>query len=181
MTGLGTVDQDGLYERAAAKHRGAVARLACAYEADPDKRADLLQEIHIALWRSFARFNGRCSLRTWVYRVAHNTAASHVLRSRRIRARGLVSLDALEAEPASVPVDADRQVALVRLRELIQRLKPLDRQVITLYLEGEDAATISEVTGLSPGNVAVKVHRIKAILGRQFERGGRHAERADSR
>jgi DNA-directed RNA polymerase specialized sigma24 family protein len=34
-----------------------------------------LQEIRIALWRSFANFDGRCSLRTWVYRVAHNTAA----------------------------------------------------------------------------------------------------------
>jgi N-acetylneuraminic acid mutarotase len=35
---------------------------------------DLLQEIHFQLWRSFAHFDHRCSLRTWVYRVAHNVA-----------------------------------------------------------------------------------------------------------
>jgi DNA-directed RNA polymerase specialized sigma24 family protein len=43
------------------------------YEADPGRRQDLLQDIHIALWRSFAVFDERCSLRTWVYRVAHIT------------------------------------------------------------------------------------------------------------
>lgn len=172
---MDTSKQDGLYEQAAAEHGAAIARLARAYEADADKRAELRQEIHIALWRSFAGFDGRCSLRTWVYRVAHNTAATHVLKSKRVRANGFVSLDDLEAEPASAPADADRQAALGRLLGLIQRLKPLDRQVISLYLEGEDAASISEVTGFSSGNVSVKVHRIKALLSRPFEQGGSHA------
>jgi hypothetical protein len=36
--------------------------------------------------------------------------------------------------------DTDRQVALARLLELIQRLESFDRQVISLYLEGESAA-----------------------------------------
>ena len=36
---------------------------------DSDKRRDLFQEIHFAIWRSFAGYDGRCSLRTWVYRV----------------------------------------------------------------------------------------------------------------
>src|SRR5687768_16274053 len=61
---------------------GAVERLARAYERDADRRRDLLQEIHIALWRSLARFEGGCSMRTWVYRVAHNVATLHVLRPR---------------------------------------------------------------------------------------------------
>lgn len=173
---LDTSKQDGLYEQATAAHSVAVARLARAYEADPDKRAELRQEIHIALWRSFAGFDGRCSLRTWVYRVAHNTAATHVIKSKRARANGLVSLEDLEAEPAADSAKADRQVALERLMSLVRRLKPLDRQVISLYLEGETAADIAEITGLSANNVAVKIHRIKAVLSRQFQQGGRHAE-----
>jgi len=64
-------------------HGAALSRLARAYEAEPEKRADLLQEIHVALWRSLGGFNGSCSLRTWVFRIAHNVAASHVLRERR--------------------------------------------------------------------------------------------------
>ena len=68
--------QNEFYEEASAKYGAAVERLARAYEADAEARRDLLQEIHIALWRSFKGFDARCSLRTWVYRVAHNAAAT---------------------------------------------------------------------------------------------------------
>ena len=47
------------------------------------------------MWRSSQQFARRCSLRTWVFRVAHNTAVSHLLRQRRAHA-GLVSLDEIE-------------------------------------------------------------------------------------
>ena len=59
---------------------------------------------------------------------------------------------------------------------LVQSLKPLDRQVILSYLEGLDAAAIGDITGISPGNVATKIHRIKNILARRFREGGRHGE-----
>lgn len=164
---------DQMYEEAVAAYGLALQRLAHGYEADPDRRLDLLQEIHFNLWRSFADFAGRCSLRTWVYRVAHNVAAAHVVRSRRAVSRTLVGLEDIEAFPApenSEAVIAGRD-ALDRLLRLIQRLKPLDRQVILSYLEGMDAASIGEITGLSPGNVATKIHRIKSILARQFHEG----------
>ena len=79
------MNADALYEQAAAEYGRALERLVCAYEADTDKRGDLLQEIHIALWRSFNAFEGRCSMRTWVYRIAHNTAASYITRQRRTK------------------------------------------------------------------------------------------------
>ncbi len=68
---------------------------------------------------------------------------------------------------------ADRSHDLDRLLSLIQRLKPLDRHVILSYLEGVDAASIGEITGLSSGNVATKIHRIKSLLARQFQQGGK--------
>ena len=117
--------RDELYEEAAATCGTALDRVARAYEPDPDKRRDLLQEIHVALWRSLENFEGRCSLKTWVYRIAHNTATS---------------------------------------------------VVILLYLEGMEAASIGEITGISPGNVATKIHRIKNLLSRKFHRGERHAK-----
>ena len=54
---------------------------------------------------------------------------------------------------------------------LIHELKPLDRQVMLLYLEGLDGAEIGEVTGLSTANVATKIHRIKKILAARFHQG----------
>jgi RNA polymerase sigma-70 factor, ECF subfamily len=170
--------QDGLYREAAETYGAALERLARAYEADAEVRRDLLQDIHIALWRSFAGFNGRCSLRTWVYRVAHNVGASHVIRQRRAKPGALVGLEELEQMPAASPgaTEADRSGLLEQLLELIQRLQPLERQVILSYLEGLDAATVGEITGISPGNVATKIHRIKGILARWFREGERDAE-----
>jgi RNA polymerase sigma-70 factor (ECF subfamily) len=164
-----------LYEQMTAELGPALERLARSYEADPDRRRDLLQEIHLAAWRSFALFEGQCSLRTWVYRVAHNVAASHVLTGRRARSRNFVSLeDAAELpEPGGTDAEADRRKTIEQLYVFIQQLKPLDREVILLYLEGTDAASIGEITGLSSGNVATKVHRIKTVLAARFQRGGR--------
>lgn len=165
--------QDDLYERAAAEYAAALGRLARGYEADPDKRRDLLQEIHLAMWRSFERFRADCSLRTWVYRVAHNTAISWVTRQKRDRWQILVSLE--EVEMAPVPPDADRWLALKRLTHLVQRLKPEDREVILAYLEGMEAAEIGELTGISARNVATKVHRVKNLLARNFHESGHDA------
>ena len=166
---------DALYEEAAASYGAALQRLARAYEPDPEKRQDLLQDIHVALWRSFAGFDGRCSLRTWVYRVAHNTATSQVIR-RRAATPELVSLDAVAsvADGQDGERAADRRIVLDRLLALIHTLDPVDRRVMLLYLEDVDAASIGEITGLSPGNVATKVHRIKQILSRRFHTSAAH-------
>lgn len=163
-------DQDARYLEAAAEHGAAMQRLACASEANAERRRDLLQDMHVALWRSFASYDGRCSLRTWVYRVAHNVAASHVDRERRTR-RPLVTLEEIEHLPATqnLSVEVEESEALARLNALIRQLGPPDRQIITLYLEGLDAASIAEVTGLSAGAVATRVSRLKAHLARLFQ------------
>ena len=168
--------QGDLYRDAADKYGSALERLARAYEVDPEKRRDLIQEIHFQLWRSFQQFDARCSTRTWVYRVAHNVAASHVLRERRVFSN-LVSLEDLEMLPDKDqgPSAREQRLNLERLSMFIQRLKPLDRQVIVSWLEDMDAASIGEITGLSPGNVATRIHRIKSILARQFREGAGHA------
>lgn len=165
--------QDDLYERAAAEYAAALGRLARGYEVDPDKRRDLLQEIHLALWRSCERFRGDCSLRTWVYRLADNTATSWVTRPKQDRSQMLVSLEEVEMGP--VPPDADRRLDLQRLTHLVQRLKPEDREVILAYLEGMEAAEIGELTGISARNVATKVHRVNNLMARNFHESGHDA------
>ena len=167
-------EREDPYSEIAATYGAAIERLARAYEADADRRRDLMQDIHLALWRSLARFDGRCSLRTWVYRIAHNTAISQITRRRAALAR-LVSLDEIDAVAA--PVDGERALDEQRTRErlmtLLHALKPFDREVFVLYLEGIDAAAIGEITGLSAANVATKVHRIKQVLLKRFHEARR--------
>jgi RNA polymerase sigma-70 factor (ECF subfamily) len=161
-----------LYDDAAAQFGGAIDRLVRSYERDPERQRDLRQEIHLALWRSLARFDGRCSLRTWTFRVAHNVGATFILRQRRARTSTLISLEELDdiAEPNPAEEALDRGLLVQRLYALIERLAPSDRELVLLYLEGFDATAIAEVTGLSASNVATKIHRIKHVIARQARR-----------
>jgi len=54
-----TDQQNERYLKAAAVFSGALERLARGYEADRELRKDLLQDIHLALWRSMAAFDQR--------------------------------------------------------------------------------------------------------------------------
>lgn len=173
---MNRLEPDTLYAEANAAHGAAIRRLARGYEADPERRRDLLQEMHIELWRSLKSFDGRCSLQTWVYRISHNVGASHVVRSRRLAAR-LLDLETIESAHSAVDAEAqaNSRVATGKLLELIHQLKPLDRQVMLLHLEGETAGPIAEVTGLSAANVATKIHRIKKLLKQRYLEGAAHA------
>jgi RNA polymerase sigma-70 factor (ECF subfamily) len=159
--------QNELYLQAVAEFGSALVRLVRVYEADAERQRDLLQDVHFALWRSFSGFAGDCSLRTWVYRVAHNVAISSRLRRRQIPTVSLKEVMETPA-PADVECEASDDLALERLRALIRRLKPPDDQVMLLYLEDASAETIGEVTGLSPRAVATRIHRLKSLLAKQF-------------
>jgi len=170
--------QEEYWRQTAREYGAALERLAWAYEADPDRRRDLLQEIHLALWRSFENFDARCSLRTWIYRVAHNVAISNVTRRRKRNQPVFLTLEEIEARPGPQNVEetADRQQALARLLALVQRLELIDRQLILAYLEDLDAESMSQITGLSVANVWTRIHRIKNVLVRQLHSGGPHAK-----
>jgi len=163
--------QDSSYCEAARRFAGAIDRLARGYEADPELRRDLLQDIHAQLWRSFAYFEGQCSERSWVYRVAHNVAVSHMITRRRISGEKLSALEELPDIPGEEDVEANAAESDIaaRLLATIHRLRPTDRQVMLLYLEDLTAAEIGEVTGLSPGAVATRIHRLKAVLADKFK------------
>ena len=85
--------------------------------------------------------------------MAHNIEASHVGRSLR-----RVSGECLELEAAQLMSDEQADISRV------ERLRPLDREVMLLYLEDIEATAIGEITGLSARNVATKIHRIKAFF-----------------
>lgn len=115
-------------------------------------------------------------MRTWVYRVAHNVASSYATRRRRTRTAKATSLEEVADAMATDDPEQFASVtqAIEQLATLIQSLNPLDREVILLYLEDLDAAGIGEVTGMSAGAVATRIHRIKAILAKRFhDEGGR--------
>ncbi len=161
---------DRLYHEAADAFAPAMQRLSRATEANDERRRDLLQDMHFQLWKSLAQFDSRCSLKTWVYRVIHNVAASHVNRERRqsVERTDLSSIDDLP-DLSDLGVMIERADALARLHDWIRGLKIVDRQLLTLYLEDLSAAEISAVSGLKPGAIATRISRLKSKLAHHFK------------
>jgi RNA polymerase sigma-70 factor (ECF subfamily) len=140
-------------------------RVAWSYTRHASEGDDLFQEIALALWTALPRFRGDCSERTWVYRVAHNTAVSFLAGSLKRSRRELPVSQAEEPfshlDPEADAIDRQRRQ---RLWGAIRELPLNDRQIVVLYLEGFSAAEIEAVTGVSQGNVATKLTRMRQRL-----------------
>lgn len=157
---------DARFERLLHEFGPALERLVAAYEADPNEREDLLQEIVFALWRALPAFRGDCSEKTFVYRIAQNRGITHRLR-RHARDRRLVELNEVNeiADPSTEEEEGGIDVlGRDALLSAVQQLPASHRDVIVLSLEGLSNAEIAEVLGISAGNVAVRLFRARAFL-----------------
>jgi len=166
-----TSSQAERYKEATGNYGPDIARFVAGYERDVLKRQELLHEVHLALWQSLAGYRSQCALRTWIYRVAHNTCVSHIQRNTRMARQDYAQLETLAAasdEQADISL-VDRELDLSTVMAIVHSLKPLDRQVMLLYLEDLDAEAIGEITGLSARNVATKVHRLKVLLATRLD------------
>src|SRR5919106_213714 len=158
-------DHRAAYEALLRRYVAPLRRLAWSYVHDSDSRDDLLQEIAMALWTALPRFRGDSSERTWVYRVAHNTAISFAASRRRRDGREQ------PGEPTPEPFAAAKQEGDAiereqreRLWAAVQELPLTERQIIALHLEGLSSSEIESITGVTAGAVATRLTRIRQKL-----------------
>ena len=145
------------------RHAPSLHRLCASYTHDAAEHEDLMQEIAFALWRALRTFRGECSERTFVYRVAHNRALSFRFRA----TLPSVPLDEVPsvADPAAPPDEAaERVLEHERLRRAVRALPRSQRDVVILRLEGLSDREVSEVLGITEGNVAVRLSRARKSL-----------------
>ncbi len=154
------------YEDLLARYLPALRRLAWSYTRHGQAEAeDLMQEIAMALWTALPRFRGESNERTWLYRVAHNTAISFVtMRVRRANHEAPPAHTESPSDSASPEGEAIESQRRARLQTAVAALKMPDRQIVLLYLEGLSAREIEDVTGLSAGNVATRLTRTRQKL-----------------
>jgi RNA polymerase sigma-70 factor, ECF subfamily len=146
-------------------------RLTAGYAAAPSDREDLFQEIAVAVWGAVPRFRGESSERTWVYRIAHNTALTWKGKSRRRWARERED-ETPETRSDGRPHPEDQALERERrerLAAMVRSLPPADRQLVLLYLEELSTREISEVSGLSENAVATRLSRIRARLAERVQ------------
>lgn len=149
------------------RHRGIVLKVAYSYCSQPEDRADLAQEIATQLWRAFPGYDAGRNFSTWMYRIALNVAISH-LRNSAHRQQQAVPLDESLHDIAAEGSDPETAAQLRVLHRLIAQQDPLNRALLLLYLEDRSHHEIAEVLGISEGNVATKISRLKQRMRTDF-------------
>lgn len=143
-------------------HQGAIRKVAATYARSPQDREDLFQEIVLQLWRSCDSFRGDAAFSTFLYRVALNTALMSLRRRyRRPEVDAGAALDQFATPPT-----AERDEDVERLYGAIRQLGALDRAIVLLHLEERGYDEIAAITGLSKGNVSVRLVRVRERLRR---------------
>lgn len=153
------------FETFVRKHRPIIAKVCWLYARSSDAFDDLYQEILLNLWQGLAQFEGRCQTASWVYRVSLNTCISCYRHER--RHRNLLPLTCCASLPVEEPDNAER---LQQLHALINRLDPIEKAVILLWLDEVPYDEIAAITGLGRNTVASKLHRIRRKLREQAKR-----------
>lgn len=150
--------------------RGGLTRLAASYEPLPQAREDLLQDIYMALWVALPKWRGEASLRTLVYRIAHNRASTHVWKRKR---RGTLETIDDVTLPDDTPGPEQTAIAAADRDRLVDAVRALPlalRQPMLLALEDLSHSEISAVLGITENNVAVRLSRARALLRERMMR-----------
>lgn len=158
------------FERIVADYGPLISRIAMTYEADPNLREDLVQQILLAVWQALPSYRGDSSLKTFIARIAQNRAISYVAREVRRPPMAEVS-ETMEADmpsPEETAIHSNEREALLAAT---QRLPVPQRQVIFMVLEGFDYAEIAETLEIAPNALALRLSRAKAALKAAMERG----------
>jgi len=152
-------DKELEFNRIVKANKAAIFTVCYLFSKDQDEVSDLFQETLINLWRGFDGFQGKCDVKTWIWRVSLNTCLTFERKKKRRMDTLPLTMD------INLFTDTDddtRQVQMLYRR--INKLGMLDRAIILLWLENMSYEEIGEIIGISTKNVSVKLVRIKEQL-----------------
>jgi RNA polymerase sigma-70 factor (ECF subfamily) len=161
-------------------HHASLVRLATSIVGSRAVADEVVQDTWLAVVKGVDRFEGRSSLRTWLFRILVNRARTTASRERRSDPLGDVDSDRFDATgvwsappvPWADQVD-DRLMAqqLAPLaRNAMDTLPDTQRQVLLLRdVEGLPAAEVADILGVTDGNQRVLLHRARAKIRSELE------------
>jgi RNA polymerase sigma-70 factor (ECF subfamily) len=173
------------FVRLVERYHPAMVRLAHGYVRSRAVAEEVTQEAWLGLLRGLDGFEGRSSLRTWLFRIVVNRAISAGVHERQhlpVDDReledegGRFSQDGRWVTPPTHWADeaVDRMTApdvAARIRQLVEELPAGQRQVVTLQdVEGLPSVDVCTILRISDGNRRVLLHRARARIRRQLER-----------
>lgn len=168
------------------RHHAAMTRFASAMVPNRAVAEEVVQDTWLAVVRGVERFEGRSSLRTWLYRILVNRARSTGAREHRSLPVDLTPAATVDParfdaaghwveppQPWTDDVVVERVAAAGMARramELLDALPPAQREVVLLRdVDGLAAAEVCDLLGLSEANQRVLLHRGRAGVRRLLE------------
>ncbi len=168
------------------RYHASMLRVASTFVPSRAVAEEVVQDTWLGVVRGIGRFEGRSSLRTWIFRILVNRART--TGAKEPRSVGLDSADGLSsdrfsregtwADPPAVWSDdvEDRLVApqiAAKIREAVGSLPLPQRQVVTLRdIEGLSSGEVCSMLDISEGNQRVLLHRgrtrIRAMLEQEL-------------
>ncbi len=183
-------DQDA-FARLVDEYTPAMLRVACIYVPSHAIAEEVVQETWMALVRGVSQFEGRSSLRTWLFAVMTNIAKNRGIRERRdkeadsayagatvdpVRFHGSehAAPGSWKEPPAAFPDSPEGSVLNQELRGIAQReldkLPERQRIVVTLRdMLGLDSAEVCELLDITAGNQRILLHRGRAAIRQVLE------------
>ena len=139
------------------EHQNIIYKLVHLYANTEEDKKDLYQEIVLQAWKTYSAFRGDAKFSTWLYRLCLNTIFTIQRKTNRIEYTDTTKFEETHFTPSGND-EADR------LYKAIRTLPETERAIISLHLDGYDNKEVSELLGITPNLVGVKLHRIKQQL-----------------
>lgn len=162
-------NKETLFKELFAKNSEKIFHLCYGYTGSSDLANDLMQETFIKVWQNLDTFRNQSQISTWIYRIAINTCLSHL----RVEKKKIA--DELNDHIIQTVADtvSEKEEQVEQLYKCIAQLEENERIIITMVLDEIPYPEIAEISGISEGNLRVKIHRIKTKLTHlynQYER-----------
>ncbi|WP_256010108.1 RNA polymerase sigma factor [Desertivirga xinjiangensis] len=154
------LNKEALFKEIFQTNSKKIFHLCYGYTGDAEAANDLMQETFLKVWQNLDKFRNQAMISTWIYRIAVNTCLSWLRVEKRQQKDELT--DSIIENKQEDLSDKNEQVAL--LYKCISQLEENERIIITMVLDEVPYTEIAEISGISEGNLRVKIHRIKLKL-----------------
>lgn len=145
------------FENIVREYKSSIYTVCFMFAENSDEADDLFQEILINIWQGFQSFKGESKLSTWIWRISFNTCISQERKKIKNSVPLSMAVNLYEDDD-----DDSKQVQMLYKR--VHRLKPFDRAIVMLWLEGMPYDDIAAIVGISTKNVSVRLVRIREEL-----------------
>jgi RNA polymerase sigma-70 factor, ECF subfamily len=157
-----------------ARHHAALRRAALAFVSTPASADEVVQDTWVAVIAGLRSFEGRCSLKTWIFQILVNRAKTKGVREARVVPVSAIAGGPEDEAPGAVPehVDAETPKKLLLRKELAGELKaamldlPARQRTVVMLRDalGWSPRDVCDVLSVNEANQRVLLHRARVRL-----------------